>query len=78
MKLKAIINGQSSTIDIELNQIIKYATVTGLENNKIKLKFDGEQEQSQLSYFASTQCEIGNRVVCINDGFNIIVIGVIK
>ena len=78
MKLKAKINGVASTIDVDLHQIIRYATVTEVDGNKVNLKFDGEQEASSLSYKATCTCVVGYRVVCVNDGFNTVILGAIK
>lgn len=78
MKLKAKINGVASTIEIDLHQIIKYATVTEINGSKVNLKFDGEQEASSLQYSSCCSCVVCDRVICVNNGFNIIVIGVIK
>nr|DAP50269.1 MAG TPA: hypothetical protein [Caudoviricetes sp.] len=76
MKLKAKVNGISSTIELDLHQIIKYAKVTGVNGNLVNLKFDGEQETSSLSYVSTCTCSVNDKVVCLHDGFNIVVIGV--
>ena len=78
MKLKAKVNVSTGTIEIDLHQILKYATVTKIAGNKVKLRFDGEQEESALEYLTTCVCSIGHRVICVNDGSNIVVVGVVR
>lgn len=59
--------------------MIKFATVTIVNNNGFYIKFNGEQEASQRIYkkLATYVPKVGDRVAVIKDGNNYVILGTI-
>lgn len=57
--------------------LIRYATVTAVNENKANLKFDGESTASSLNYHVMSPytAAVGDRIITIFDGTRYIILG---
>lgn len=56
----------------------KVAIVTALEGNHIKLRFWGEEEESEKWYLGTCAPAVGDKVICLLVEGTYIVIGVVQ